>query len=171
LAERSQKAAGEINQLSDSTVKASERAGGMLEKLVPDIQKTAELVQEISAASKEQNTGADQINQALQQLEKVIQQNAAAAEEMASTTEELTSQASQLLSALGFFRTAAEGSALNPQLVRPKLLNPAPSSSAVSKGKRKGQSPTPRELAAASTGVSINLHEGNDHLDKDYERF
>jgi len=86
LAERSQKAAGEINQLSGTTLKVSEKAGEMLAKLVPDIQKTAELVQEISAASKEQDTGAEQINQALQQLEKVIQQNASASEEMASTT-------------------------------------------------------------------------------------
>ena len=64
LAERSQKAAGEINQLSGTTVKVSEKAGEMLEKLVPDIQKTAELVQEISAASKEQDTGSEQINKA-----------------------------------------------------------------------------------------------------------
>jgi len=105
LAERSQKAAGEINQLSGTTVKASEQAGAMLDKLVPDIQKTSDLVQEISAASKEQESGADQINKALQQLERVIQQNASAAEEMASTTEQLTGQSDQLISALGFFRT------------------------------------------------------------------
>ncbi len=105
LAERSQKAAGEINQLSGTTVKVSEKAGEMLDKLVPDIQKTAELVQEITAASKEQDTGAEQINKALQQLEKVIQQNASASEEMAATTEELTGQSDQLMSALGFFRT------------------------------------------------------------------
>jgi methyl-accepting chemotaxis protein len=80
----------------------------MLDKLVPDIQKTAELVQEITAASKEQDTGAEQINKALQQLEKVIQQNASASEEMASTTEELTGQSDQLVSALSFFRTGDE---------------------------------------------------------------
>jgi methyl-accepting chemotaxis protein len=77
LAERSQKAAGEINELSGTTVKVSERAGEMLGKLVPDIQRTAELVQEIAAASKEQDTGAEQINRALVQLEKVIQMIAA----------------------------------------------------------------------------------------------
>jgi methyl-accepting chemotaxis protein len=96
LAERSQKAAGEINQLSATTLKVSEKSGEMLDKLVPDIQRTAELVQEITAASKEQDTGAEQINKALQQLEQVIQQNASAAEEMASTTEELTGQSDQL---------------------------------------------------------------------------
>ena len=81
----------------------------MLEKLVPDIQRTAELVQEITAASKEQDTGAEQINKALQQLEQVIQQNASASEEMASTTEELTGQSDQLVSALSFFHTGDEG--------------------------------------------------------------
>ena len=86
----------------------------MLDKLVPDIQKTAELVQEITAASKEQDTGAEQINKALQQLEKVIQQNASAAEEMASTTEELTGQSDQLVSALGFFRTGDDAAPCTP---------------------------------------------------------
>ena len=109
LAERSQKAAAEINQLSATTLRVSEKSGEMLDKLVPDIQRTAELVQEISAASKEQDTGAEQINKALQQLEKVIQQNASASEEMASTTEELTGQSDQLVSALGFFHTGDEG--------------------------------------------------------------
>ncbi len=120
LAERSQKAAGEINQLSGTTVKVSERAGEMLDKLVPDIQKTAELVQEITAASKEQDAGAEQINKALQQLEKVIQQNASAAEEMASTTDQLTSQSDQLVSALGFFRTGDTGQAAPPRAASPK---------------------------------------------------
>jgi methyl-accepting chemotaxis protein len=106
LAERSQKAAGEINQLSGATVKVSLKAGEMLEKLVPDIRKTAELVREITAASKEQDVGSEQINKALQQLERVIQQNASAAEEMSSTTQQLTGQADQLMSAIGFFRTA-----------------------------------------------------------------
>ncbi|QWR77187.1 methyl-accepting chemotaxis protein [Candidatus Magnetomonas plexicatena] len=105
LAERSQKAAGEISQLSSTTVKVSEKAGNMLKQLVPDIQRTAELVQEITAASNEQNIGAEQINKAITQLDQVIQQNASASEEMASTSEELTSQAEQLQNAISFFRT------------------------------------------------------------------
>ena len=91
LAERSQQAAREISELSASSVDVAERAGEMLGKILPDIQKTAELVQEINAASKEQDTGAEQINKAIQQLDQVIQQNASAAEEMASTSEELSS--------------------------------------------------------------------------------
>ena len=103
---RQEFSAGEINQLSASSVKVAEKAGEMLEKLVPDIQKTAELVKEISAASNEQNTGAEQINTALQQLEKIIQQNASASEEMASTSEELSGQAEQLLGTINFFHVA-----------------------------------------------------------------
>lgn len=104
LAERSQAAAGEISKLSTSSVEVAERAGQMLARLVPDIQKTAELVQEISAASKEQTTGADQINNSIQQLNQVIQQNAGSAEEMASTAEELSSQAEQLQGTVAFFK-------------------------------------------------------------------
>jgi methyl-accepting chemotaxis protein len=109
LAERSQTAAGEISKLSRSSVAVAEEAGSMLTMLVPDIRKTAELVQEISAASNEQNTGADQINRAIQQLDQVIQQNAGAAEEMSSTAEELASQAEQLQSAISFFRVEDSG--------------------------------------------------------------
>ena len=76
----------------------------MLANILPDIQKTAELVQEISAASREQDSGAEQINKAIQQLDQVIQKNAGAAEEMASTSEELSSQAEQLQSIIEFFR-------------------------------------------------------------------
>jgi methyl-accepting chemotaxis protein len=104
LAERSRTAAVEINELANSSVAIAEKAGDMITKLVPDIQKTAELVQEISAASKEQNTGAEQINRAIQQLDQVIQQNSATSEEMASTAEELASQAAQLQQTIAFFQ-------------------------------------------------------------------
>jgi methyl-accepting chemotaxis protein len=103
LAERSGEAAKEINALSISSVEVAETAGRMLEKIVPDIRKTADLVQEISAASKEQTAGVDQINKALQQLDDVVQQNASAAEEVASTAEELSSQAQQLQETMGYF--------------------------------------------------------------------
>ena len=104
LAERSQKAAGEIAELSTSSVDVAQRAGGMLDKLVPDIQRTSELVQEINAASNEQRAGVDQVNKAIQQLDQVIQQNASASEEMAATSEELSSQAQQLQATIDYFR-------------------------------------------------------------------
>ena len=126
LAERSQKAAGEINQLSTSTVSVAENAGQMLERLVPDIQKTAELVQEISAASAEQNTGAQQINQALQQLQNVIQQNASAAEQMASTSQQQSSQADQMISAIEFFRLEQNAEPALRREVKPQRAESRP---------------------------------------------
>ncbi len=112
LAERSQTAAAEINQLSASSIKVAEKAGEMLNKIVPDIQRTAELVQEISASSNEQNSGAEQINSAIQQLNSVIQQNASASEEMSSTAEELSSQAEQLQDTMSFFKLEQKHSTL-----------------------------------------------------------
>ncbi len=109
LAERSATAAAEISQLSRSGVALAESAGTMLARLVPDIRKTAELVQEVSAASREQNTGIEQTNKALEDLDRVTQQNAAAAEEMAATANELSSQAMQLQGAIAFFRLDSDG--------------------------------------------------------------
>ncbi len=106
LAERSGSAANEISSLSSSSVAVAEQAGEMLEKMVPDIQKTAELVQEIAAASREQSSGAEQVNNAMVQLDQVIQQNASASEELASTAEELSAQGDQLLEAMSFFTLA-----------------------------------------------------------------
>jgi methyl-accepting chemotaxis protein len=165
LAERSQKAAAEINQLSSTTLRVSEKSGEMLDKLVPDIQRTAELVQEISAASKEQDTGAEQINKALQQLEKVIQQNASASEEMASTTEELTGQSDQLVSALGFFHTGDEnggrkgGGAKSGRPAQGAAHSAKPAGHAVSSG------------AKAGGGVNLRLKDKHDELDGEFERY
>ncbi|MBF0447440.1 MAG: CZB domain-containing protein [Magnetococcales bacterium] len=104
LAERSQMAAGEIGQLSSSSVTIAEQTGEIITRLVPDIQKTADLIQEIASSSQEQNQGADQINQAIQQLDQVIQQNAGASEQMAATSEELSAQAELMSQAISFFK-------------------------------------------------------------------
>ncbi|MBB3999581.1 methyl-accepting chemotaxis protein [Aureimonas pseudogalii] len=104
LAERSQHAAQEIGALSGETLKASEEAGRMLTALVPDIQRTSELVSEISAACREQSVGIDQINQAIQQLDQVTQSNAGAANQMSATAEELSAEAGRLEERAGFFR-------------------------------------------------------------------
>ncbi|WP_370675620.1 methyl-accepting chemotaxis protein [Pleomorphomonas sp. PLEO] len=104
LAERSQAAATEISQMSVDTVSSAQQAGDMLNRLVPDIRKTAELVSEISAACREQDIGGAQINQAIQQLDKVTQQNAGASEEMSATSEELAAQAEELQASIAFFR-------------------------------------------------------------------
>lgn len=103
LAERSQSAAAEISALSAGSVGVAEKAGSLLDQIIPDIQKTSELVQEIAEASREQDAGSDQINSAIQQLDRVIQQNSASSEEMASTAEELNGQSEQLLEMMQFF--------------------------------------------------------------------
>ncbi len=176
LAERSQKAAGEINHLSTSTVTVAEKAGEMLEKLVPDIQKTSELVQEISAASNEQNVGAEQINKALQQLQAVIQQNAAASEEMASTSEELSGQADQMLTSIDFFRVG-HSSETTVQSRRPSAASPrsAPKRSSAGGSKRDLQHLAsgiePRSRGAKQDGVALMLDDRADHLDEEFEKY
>ena len=116
LAERSQTAAAEIGKLSASSVDIAEQTGEMLSKMVPDIQKTADLVQEIAAASNEQNSGASEINNAIQQLSTVTQENASASEEIASTSEELSAQADQLQNTIAFFKIDGSGHTKSRQL-------------------------------------------------------
>ncbi len=182
LAERSQTAAAEISKLSASSVEVAEKAGDMLTKIVPDIQKTAELVQEISAASNEQNSGAEQINKAIQQLDQVIQQNASATEEMASTSEELASQAVQLQETIGFFRVGDNGRsgkvaakhAVQTVQVKPQVKGP------VKKAASQVHQPEPRAMKVTvpkggngngrTHGVALHLGDG-DGLDEEFERF
>ncbi len=132
LAERSQAAAAEINTLSASSLDVAEGAGKLLEKLVPDILKTSELVQEIAASSQEQSSGATQVNRALQQLDQVVQQNASASEELASTSEELSSQAEQLQATIGFFRVNGSHASRRPIAPAQKAVAHRPASTALS---------------------------------------
>jgi methyl-accepting chemotaxis protein len=103
LAERSQVAAQEIGTLAGTSVTLAERAGKLLDEMVPSINKTSDLVQEIASASQEQTAGVGQINNAMGQLNKATQQNASASEELAATAEELGGQAGQLQELMGFF--------------------------------------------------------------------
>jgi len=153
LAERSQKAAAEISGLSTSSVEVAEQAGEMLSRLLPDIQRTAGLVQEISASSREQDSGACQINKAIQQLDQVIQQNAAAAEEMSSTAEELASQSEHLQTTISFFKVAGMATQALQQPV-----GAAPRSA--------GQKKAPRLTRASAAGTALNMED-----DEAYERF
>lgn len=105
LAGRSQTAAKEIGELAGGSVKLAESAGQLLDTIVPEIRKTADLVQEISAASDEQTSGANQITIAISQISIATQQNSSSAEELYSTAEELTSQALQLQQMMEFFKT------------------------------------------------------------------
>ena len=172
LAERSQTAAAEISNLTVGGVQTAEGAGQLLTKLVPDIQKTAELVREIAAASAEQSTGANQVNKAIQQLDQVIQQNSAAAEEMASTAEELSSQAEVLQSSIGFFKLGDTAHAPAAQLKRPSFRASAPRRSA----RPEPPQSTARSLshmshAVKSAGPDIDLNPdgaGPDARDKEF---
>ncbi|HSC69516.1 MAG TPA: methyl-accepting chemotaxis protein [Cellvibrio sp.] len=109
LAERSQVAAQEIGTLALDTVKRAEHAGTMLKDMVPAIRKTADLVQEIAAASSEQNAGVAQINGAIGQVSQTLQQNAAASEELSSTSEEMSAQAIRLQESMTYFKLSSEG--------------------------------------------------------------
>ena len=154
LAERSQKAAGEISELSKKSVSVAEDAGKMITEIIPDIRRTAELVQEINAASGEQNSGADQINKAIAQLDQVIQQNASASEEMASMAEELNGQADQLQSTIAFFRLADNGDHRAIGTSRRALAAPAHVSTGSARiAKATTASPSPRRNA--ETGITI----------------
>ncbi|HPE36093.1 MAG TPA: methyl-accepting chemotaxis protein, partial [Spirochaetales bacterium] len=141
LAERSKVAAGEISELSARSVDIAEKAGAMLEGMAPDIQKTAELVQEISVASREQDSGAQQINKAIAQLDTVIQHNASLSEEFSATSEEIAGQAEnvaatagslaeqsrRLMDAISFFKLGAgTGEGGRPVQPRPAQVRPDP---------------------------------------------
>jgi methyl-accepting chemotaxis protein len=169
LAERSQIAAAEITRLTTSGVTLAEGAGAMLVKLVPDIRKTAGLVQEIAAASAEQNTGAAQVNKAIQQLDQVIQQNSSASEEMASTAEELSSQAQQLQASIAFFKIddAARDRSVTSRIVRAPRTAPHANGSIAPAGRAPGSS--------ESNGKTITLEDaftsGASAHDKEFERY
>ncbi len=109
LAERSGSAAAEIQSLSSHSVGVAEGAGSLLASIVPNIQRTAQLIQEIAAANAEQNRGAEQISKAVRDLDSTVQHNAAAAEELASTSEELSGQAEHLRMSIGYFHLDGNG--------------------------------------------------------------
>jgi methyl-accepting chemotaxis protein len=185
LAERSQAAAAEISSLSGDTVKAAREAGEMLSKLVPDIRRTAELVEEISAACREQDIGAAQINQALQQLDQVTQQNAAASEQVSATSEELAAQAEQLQTTIAYFQTAAddrtlataaEEAALDARALQGRVKASFPAgrkrpAKAATEKKREPQTARPaRGKQVANGGFVLDLDD-DDAEDTSFKRF
>jgi methyl-accepting chemotaxis protein len=160
LAERSQVAAAEIDKLSKFGVDISEEAGTRLTNIVPDIQKTARLVQEIAAASIEQNAGADQVNSAIQQLNQVTQQNAAASEEMATSSEELASQADQLLDMVSYFKLETNISRTKKKTQGVKTFTPKPVTRDVFPS---------RKTERRDNGIALDM--GSRIKDDEYEKF
>jgi methyl-accepting chemotaxis protein len=155
LAERSQKAAAEISVLSKESVEVAEKAGELLKKVVPDIQKTFGLVQEIASSSREQSSGADQVTKAITQLDSVIQQNSAASEELAASAEELSGQAIGLQEAMAFFKLAGSES------VGTAYASPRPEHKAAAKVAPK------IDPKAAQTAITLR----RDKTDESFEEF
>ncbi len=158
LAERSKKAAEEIEGLSKNSLNITEESSKLLDELVPEIMKTSQLVQEIAAASIEQNSGADQINSSVQQLNVVTQQNAAFSEEMATSAEELSSQAESLQSTVTFFKLSENGNAKMDSSLKKKGPRMPKSSKNGTPGKLK-------KKKAGSNHTNVTL------LDSDFEDF
>jgi methyl-accepting chemotaxis protein len=154
LAERSSKAAGEINELSRSSVSVAKEAGKKLEELVPDIKKAAELIQEIAAASTEQSSGAEQIAKGVTQMDQVVQQNASLSEELASTAEELAGQALHLGETVAYFKLGNFAASIEGKSPRPE-----PSAPQSLVGKRSGSQPSSLRRGQ-STKVMSHTAEG-----------
>ncbi|WP_058599354.1 HAMP domain-containing methyl-accepting chemotaxis protein [Aureimonas ureilytica] len=170
LAERSQTAASEISTLSVDTLHVSEEAGQMLERLVPDIRRTSELVSEISAACREQSVGIEQINQAIIQLDQVTQSNSGAATQLAATAEHLSAEARHLEERAGFFKLGSGGAADTERGTRAASSaaesprsQPAPKASAPSPKVVPMPAEPTRPSRAAKSGLDIDL-------DGDFER-
>jgi len=165
LAERSQKAAQEISAYSTSSVDISEKAGTLLDNIVPNIKKTSELVQEISSASLEQAEGIQQVTMSVDQLNQIIQEYASVSEEMAATSEELSAQASQLSEVISFFKVGQGRYGLEAE----RNVLKAPSE--VKKAKQKAAAP--RALPEPETqdrkkGIYLAL---DDPEDKEFEEY
>ena len=157
LAERAQKAAKEIGSLAGGSVTMAERSGKLIVELVPAIRKTADLVQEVAAASAEQSAGVGQVSKAMATVDQVTQRNASAAEELSSTAEQMASQAEALQQLIGFFLVSDEAHrlpALQHAAARaPQLAPPAPQPEVL---------PRPAVFAKKPNGV---------HTDAGFKRF
>lgn len=166
LAERSQSAAAEISELSTSSVQIAERAGSLLSTIIPDIRKTADLVQEITASCNEQRTGAEQVNSSVQQLDQVIQQNASVSEEMASSSEELSAQAMALQDSVSFFKLDGKeqtSSACRPQM---KTQRDLPGATMIPRKQKIGQAVS---KSRSATGINLDFGDASDRDDLDNE--
>lgn len=166
LAERSKVAADEIVGLSNHSVKVTEEAGALMIEIMPEVEKTSKLVQEITAASMEQNAGSEQINNAIQQLSQVTQQNAAASEEMATSSEELASQAEQLRETISYFKMDEEKLTSSTKSV----LQEFKSNKTINTREVAKEQDTKKKMPSSHKGVDLKLAP-NDQLDHEFESF
>lgn len=177
LAERSQLAANEIDEVSKSSVDVAEKSGKLLESIVPDIEKTSKLVQEISAASVEQSSGAEQVNNAIQQLNQVTQQNAASSEEMATSSEELSSQAEQLKDIISFFVVDNKEKRFQSKGTGPKkekkveVAHMDKNKKQTHQGSSNYKAYTGNTQNTGNKGVNLDMSKGGDDKDNEFETF
>jgi len=164
LAERSQIAAQEISSLTASSLKVTERSGQLLKDLVPAIRKTADLVQKVSTASREQGAGVHQVNQAMTQVDRVTQTNAAAAEELTSTAGQLASRAQELQNSMSSFRT-------HPEVGDRAKLAPPVFVRAPHTPLQQSVGHPLRRASSSKTVVSREDHQPDLDNNRDYQRF
>ncbi|NNU80076.1 HAMP domain-containing protein [Halovulum dunhuangense] len=171
LAERSQDAASEISGLSGATVKSAQSAGERLQALVPEIQRTADLVSEMSAANNELNAGASQISDAIQQLDTVTQQNASAAEQMSSSAAKLSAQADRLMRSMSFFRLdeVRDAGAMD-RSAQPQARRTTSADSARASTPRSKPAATMRPTSPADLGFAFDMEAREDELDAAFRR-
>jgi methyl-accepting chemotaxis protein len=151
LAERSKLAADQIVHLAETSLKITEEGGRLMTRIIPDIEKTAELVKEISAASGEQNNGVQQVNLSLQQLNNVTQQNAASSEELSTSSAQLAAQAEELKSIIRFIRISEE----KVKAIKENIPS-------VKKPENRTNGPKKKPAAPKVSGVLVDLsHRGN----------
>lgn len=180
LAEYTQQAANQIVEMANAGLLVAENSGNMLEQIVPDVQKTAKLVQEIAAASSEQNVSANQINEAVQQFSSVVQQNSASAEELSAGAEQLAGQSMSLQESISFFSLTGNTEEMNQfeaemmqyvsqafkkmqkKDMKNYTVSLTPKVSASSENKSAKESPN-------KSGTSLVLE--NDSTDSAYEKF
>lgn len=160
LAENSKIAANEIVKIAHRSLNLSEEAGEEMKNTLPNVVNSTKLVQEIAAASTEQNNGANQVNNAMQQLGNVTQQNAAAAEEMATSSEELAAQAAQLLELISFFK-----------LNKTSNTNTLFASNEKQASNTKAQSDTKKFKQTTQKTTSIKLDMNESEADNEFESF
>jgi methyl-accepting chemotaxis protein len=160
LAERSQLAATEIDKVSGSGVNLAEESRELFNTIVPQIEDTLKLVQEITASSLEQSSGAGQVNDSVQQFNQVIQQNAAAAQELATNAEELATQAEYLTEMTNFFKTGNH----KPSVQQKQSYYPKKKSKELFAGKNSLQ-------IKSNQKHGVDLRMGSDRLDNDFEKY
>ncbi len=161
LAERSQTAAREISSLASHSVKVASRSGLLLSELVPSIRKTADLVQEVVAASAEQASGVTQMTKAMLHVDQVTQRNASASEELASTAEELSAQAEALQQLVAFFHVAG-AAPRDPRRLSSRFSDGAPLASGL-RSVARGLEPAVAPSSRAATALGDE--------DRDFKRF